>query len=606
MQFLRHGGQHMSKYTVHQHSVETLLSWVKSGQVAIPEMQRPFVWDSTKVRDLLDSLYNGFPIGYLITWQSADVGLKDGSVSAFRQILIDGQQRITAMTAALVGQEVVDKNYRRKRIKIAFNPITEQFATQTPILDRDPAWISDVAEFLNSSSMFSATRKYMEANEHIDADGVEKALERLAGIRQAQVGIITLAEDLDIETVTEIFIRINSKGVALSSADFAMSKIASHGQIGSDLRKLIDYFCHLAVAPHVYTHIEKHDTAFAASRYLKSIAWLKNDNSDLYDPTYTDVIRVAGIKEFSRGKVAALVSVLSGRDFETRTFSEELAVESFKRLESVLLEIVNQYNFQQFTLTIKSAGFIAPRLISSKNALNFAYALYLKLRSERALNEGQIKFVVRRWFVMSVLTGRYTGSFETAFEADIRRINEIGALQTLSDIESSQLADTFWDVGLPMEMESSSVRSPYFLAFLAAQIHTQARGFLSKNVTVSSMVEEVGDIHHVIPKNYLVSNGVNDRGDYNQIANFALTETPINISIKDAAPADYMARVDQQVADGVLRLGELASEVELDANLRANAIPASIRTTTAETYGAFLKERRALMAKVIRDYYFSL
>lgn len=606
MQFLRHGGQHMSKYTVHQHSVETLLSWVKSGQVAIPEMQRPFVWDSTKVRDLLDSLYNGFPIGYLITWQSADVGLKDGSVSAFRQILIDGQQRITAMTAALVGQEVVDKNYRRKRIKIAFNPITEQFATQTPILDRDPAWISDVAEFLNSSSMFSATRKYMEANEHIDADGVEKALERLAGIRQAQVGIITLAEDLDIETVTEIFIRINSKGVALSSADFAMSKIASHGQIGSDLRKLIDYFCHLAVAPHVYTHIEKHDTAFAASRYLKSIAWLKNDNSDLYDPTYTDVIRVAGIKEFSRGKVAALVSVLSGRDFETRTFSEELAVESFKRLESVLLEIVNQYNFQQFTLTIKSAGFIAPRLISSKNALNFAYALYLKLRSERALNEGQIKFVVRRWFVMSVLTGRYTGSFETAFEADIRRINEIGALQTLSDIESSQLADTFWDVGLPMEMESSSVRSPYFLAFLAAQIHTQARGFLSKNVTVSSMVEEVGDIHHVIPKNYLVSNGVNDRGDYNQIANFALTETPINISIKDAAPADYMARVDQQVADGVLRLGEIMSEVELDANLRANAIPASIRTTTAETYGAFLKERRALMAQVIRDYYFSL
>ena len=446
----------------------------------------------------------------------------------------------------------------------------------------------------------------MDANEGLDSDAVEKALERLAGIRQAQVGIITLAEDLDIETVTEIFIRINSKGVALSSADFAMSKIASHGQIGSDLRKLIDYFCHLAVAPHVYTDIEKHDTAFAASGYLKSIAWLKNDNSDLYDPTYTDVIRVAGIKEFSRGKVAALVSVLSGRDFETRTFSEELAVESFKRLESVLLEIVNQYNFQQFTVTIKSAGFIAPRLISSKNALNFAYALYLKLRSERTLNEGQIKFVVRRWFVMSVLTGRYTGSFETAFEADIRRINEIGALQALSDIESSQLADTFWDVGLPMEMESSSVRSPYFLAFLAAQIQTQARGFLSKNVTVSSMVEEVGDIHHVIPKNYLVSNGVNDRGDYNQIANFALTETPINISIKDADPADYMARVDQQVADGVLRLGEIMSEVELDANLRANAIPASIRTTTAEAYGAFLKERRALMAQVIRDYYFSL
>ena len=596
----------MSKYTVQQHSVETLLTWVKTGQVAIPEMQRPFVWDSTKVRDLLDSLYNGFPIGYLITWQSADVGLKDGSKSSFRQILIDGQQRITAMTAALVGQFVVDKSYKRKRIKIAFNPTTEQFATLTPVIDKDSAWISDVADFVNATSTFSATKAYMDANAEVDVAHVERALQRLSAIKQAQVGIITLAEDLDIETVTEIFIRINSKGVPLSSADFAMSKISSHGLLGSNLRKLIDYFCHLAVAPHVFSDIAENDTSFAASGYLPAISWLKNDNSDLYDPTYTDVIRVAGIKEFSRGKVAALVSVLSGRDFETRTFSEELAVESFDRLERVLLEIVNQYNFQQFTLTIKSAGFVAPRLISSKNALNFAYALYLKLRTEKNLNEGEIKYVVRRWFVMSLLTGRYTGSFETAFEADIRRINEVGALQVLRDIESSQLADTFWNVALPMEMESSSVRSPYFLAFLVAQIHGGSRGFLSKNVTVGSMIEEVGDIHHVVPKNYLIKQGLNDRSDYNQIANFALTETPINIAIKDKAPGDYMAQIDAQIADGVLRLGEITTDLDLETNLRVNAIPASVRTTTSESYHAFLKERRFLMAQVIKNYYLAL
>jgi len=523
----------LSKYTVQQHSVETLLTWVKSGQVAIPEMQRPFVWDSTKVRDLLDSLYNGFPIGYLITWQSADVGLKDGSKSSFRQILIDGQQRITAMTAALVGQHVIDKRYKKKRIKVAFNPTTEQFATLTPVIEKDSSWIPDVAEFVNAPSNYAATKSYMDANPTVDGHHVEQALQRLSAIKQAQVGIINLAEDLDIETVTEIFIRINSKGVPLSSADFAMSKISSHGQLGSNLRKLIDYFCHLAVAPHVFSDIATNDASFAASGYLPSISWLRNDTSDLYDPSYTDVIRVAGIKEFSRGKVAALVSVLSGRDFETRTFSEELAVESFDRLEHVLLEIVNQHNFQQFTLTIKSAGFISPRLISSKNALNFAYALYLKLRTEKKLNEGEIKFVTRRWFVMSVLTGRYTGSFETAFEADIRRINEVGALQALEDIEASQLSENFWTVALPMDMETSSVRSPYFLAFLAAQIQAGSRGFLSKNVTVASMIEEVGDIHHVVPKNYLVKHGENDRSVYNQIANFALTETPINITIKD-------------------------------------------------------------------------
>ena len=595
----------MAKYSVHQQPVDTLLSWVKSGQVAIPEMQRPFVWDSTKVRDLLDSLYNGFPIGYLITWQSADVGLKDGSKSAFRQILIDGQQRITAMTAALVGQQVVDKSYRKKRIKIAFNPATEKFATLTPVIDRDAAWISDVAEFVNAPN-FSATKAYLDANPGVDAEVAQRSLERLTSIKQAQVGIITLAEDLDIETVTEIFIRINSKGVPLSSADFAMSKIASHGQFGANLRKLIDYFCHLSVAPHVYDDIAANDAEFAASPYLNAIAWLRNDSSDLYDPSYTDVIRVAGIKEFGRGKVAALVSVLSGRDFESRSFDETLAVESFERLERVLLEIVNERNFRQFTLTIRSAGFIAPRLISSKNALNFAYALYLKLRSERTLNEADIKYVVRKWFVMSILTGRYTGSFETAFEADIKRIDELGARRALDDIEASQLAANFWDVALPMDMKSSSVRSPYFLTFLAAQVHRGAKGFLSKNITISSMIEEVGDIHHIVPKNYLIKSGINDRSDYNQIANFALTETPINIAIKDRAPSDYMGIVGAQVSSGDLRLGEIVSTEDLERNFLMNAVPTDLSATTADTYERFLGDRRALMARYIRDYYYAL
>lgn len=596
----------MAKYTVHQQQVDTLLGWVRSGQVAIPEMQRPFVWNSTKVRDLMDSLYNGFPIGYLITWQSLDVGLKDGSTSNFKQILIDGQQRITAMTAALVGAPVVDKTYAKKRIRIAFNPVSEEFATLTPVLAKNPEWIPDVAEYINAPSVLGIMRNYLAVNPDVDELAVEKAFGSLGAIKTAQVGIITLADDLDITTVTEIFIRINSKGVPLSSADFAMSKIASHGEFGSNLRKLIDYFCHLSVAPHVYEDISQNDSAFASSGYMQKIAWLRRDTSDLYDPSYTDIIRVAGIKEFKRGKVAALVSVLSGRDFETRTFDEQLAVESFDRLEKVLLEIVNEYNFQQFTMTIKSAGFVSPGMISSRNALNFAYAMYLHLRHEGRLTEGEIKRVVRKWFVMSLITSRYTGSFETAFEVDIRRISELGASEFLANIERSSMSENFWDVAVPMAMESSSVRSPYFQTYLAAQVHSGARGFLSKNITVASMLEESGDIHHLVPKNYLQKNGVRDRSDYNQIANYALTETPINIGIKDSAPTDYMERVETQIADGVLRLGEITETYELKENLAANAVPESIYSTTAASYGDFLTERRLMMSHYIRDYYRSL
>lgn len=596
----------MSKYSVQQQQVQALLSWVKTGQIAIPEMQRPFVWTTTKVRDLLDSLYRGYPIGYLITWQSQEVGLKDGTVSGFKQILIDGQQRITAMTAALVGHEVVDKDYSRKRIKIAFNPQTEEFATLTAIIGRDPEWISDVAEFMNAGSTYSAIRSYLDRNPEADVTQVERAFGRLAGIQNAQVGIITLADNLDIETVTDIFIRINSKGVQLSSADFAMSKISSQGDYGSNLRKLIDYFCHMARHPQVYEDIARNDPSFTESGYMQRISWLRHDASDLYDPSYTNVIRVAGLRGFERGKMSSLVSLLSGRDFETRTFSEDLARSSFEQLERVLLEIVNQNNFQQFVLTIKSSGFSHARMIRSKAALDFAYALYLRMKSTGALTDGQMRSVVRRWFVMATLTGRYSGSLESQMEFDIRRIQELGAAAYLDQIEKGQLTDGFWEVELPSNFRTTSTQSPYFMTFLAAQVHRRARGFLSKHITVGQMLEERGDYHHLVPKNYLVQAGVMDRNHYNQIANFAMTETQINISIRDAAPAVYLERVRGQIASGDLVLGEITSESELESAFGENAIPESLNTTTAETYFDFLEDRRHALSIYIRDYYRSL
>ena len=107
----------IQKYNVNQHLIETLLAWVKGGEIAIPEIQRPFVWQSSKVRDLMDSLYQGFPIGYVITWRNPNIKLKDGSSSEGKKILIDGQQRVTALTAAILGDHVINKDYQRIRIK---------------------------------------------------------------------------------------------------------------------------------------------------------------------------------------------------------------------------------------------------------------------------------------------------------------------------------------------------------------------------------------------------------------------------------------------------------------------------------------------------------
>lgn len=596
----------MSKYSVTQAPVTQLLSDVKSEKIAIPELQRPFVWDSVKVRDLMDSLYKGYPVGYLITWQSVGAKLKGGQIAAHQQILIDGQQRITALRAAVAGLKVINKRYKAIRITIAFNPITEEFATLTPVIEKSPQWIADISEFFNSSSPFSFAKNYIERNPGVDASIFEKNLARLGGIQNAPIGIISLDDGLDIETISEIFIRINSKGVPLSSADFAMSKIATYGDRGRNLRKLIDYFCQLAVAPHAYADIEENDHEFSATPFLKAISWLKNDAEDIYDPEYGDVIRVAGLVGFSRGKASSIVSELSGRDPETKKVDEERIPVAYDKLEGALLKIVNKYQFENFVMVIKSAGFITSGMINSKNALNFAYALYLRLRDDESLAEGERKRIVKRWFVLSMLTGRHSGSFESTWEQDIRRIGELGVAKYFQQVEEAELSDAFWAVSLPAALETTSTSSPFFQTFLAAQVNQNGRGFLSKAITVAAMHQQSGDIHHIVPKDYLQKNGFPDRGDYNQVANFVLTETSINISISNKPPTTYMSEMDQQVKTGALALGEITDSGDLAKNLAENAVPQSLSTIDANSYREFLVERRKLMADVIRNYYQSL
>lgn len=596
----------MEKYRVAQSTVSQLIEDVRKGNIAIPELQRPFVWKSVKVRDLMDSLYKGYPVGYLITWQSVGAHIKGGETAAHQHILIDGQQRVTALRAAIAGLQVVDKRYKKVRIKIAFNPVTEEFATTTPVIRKNPEWISDISEFFNTKSVIGFVNDYYTENPDTDRALVEKSIERLQAIKNAQVGTITLADDLDVETVSEIFIRINSKGVPLSSADFVMSKVASYGDRGRNLRKLIDYFCHLAVAAHAYMDIRDNDAEFAATDYLKAIAWLKDDSEDLYDPEYGDIIRVAGLVGFSRGKASSIVSELSGRDPDTRQVDEARIPVAYDKLEYALRRIVNKYDFQNFIMTIKSAGFISPKMINSQNALNFAYALYLRLRADNNYTDGDCKHIVRRWFVMSMLTGRHSGSFESTWELDTRRMNNVSPATYLEQIEESELTDAFWNVALPRNMETTSTNSPYFQTFLAAQVATKARGFLSGSITVDSMIQQSGDIHHLFPKDYLRKNGYPDRSDYNQVANLALTETAINIRIGNQPPAEYMAEVVQQVEAGALTLGEITDQDTLAENLARNAVPDNLGSLEIEDYPDFLTQRRKLMAKVIRNYYENL
>ncbi|MCW3780355.1 GmrSD restriction endonuclease domain-containing protein [Defluviimonas salinarum] len=591
------------RYSVTPHPIETLLTWVKSGEIAIPEIQRPFVWDATKVRNLLDSLYQGYPVGYLIAWRNPSVRLKDGSTSSGKRILIDGQQRVTALMAALLGQEVLTKDYETVRIRIAFHPVEERFEVSNPAIQKDASWIADLATvFAPDASLTKLTREYAARNPETDQDQISLVLEKVRKIINNQVGIIELAEDLDIETVTEIFIRVNSAGASLSQADFAMSKIAANETYGGNmLRKAIDYFCHLAVAPEFLPRIEKGDKAFATSEFLPKMRWLKDVNDDLYDPSYTDMLRVAFTSEFRRGKLQDLVALLSGRNFETKQYEEAVAEEAFDKLKTGVLNFINKTHFDRLTMILRSAGFVTSGLIRSQNAINFAYILYLRGRAE-GIPAADIERLVRRWYVMSLLRGRYSGSPETAFDFDIRQIESRGLAVYTDAVIDAELPESFWNTLLPQEMDTSSASSPYFLVYRAAQVKLGDLGFLSRDITVRDLLLNRSDVHHVYPRNHLKGQGLT-RGRYNQIANFVLAQSEINIGIGDRDPKVYFSELADQCNGGAKKYGGITTIEEMRANLRMSCLPECMLDGEIPAFDDFLEERRKLMAQKIKTYF---
>lgn len=601
----------MAQFEVNNSSIESIITWIKSGEIAIPEIQRPFVWDSTKVRDLIDSLYRGYPVGYIIVWKNPDVKLKDGTVSLGKKVLIDGQQRITALTAAIVGQLVVGSDYKKKRIKIAFNPLTEIFEVANPAIEKDMNWISDISVlFENDFDAFSYVIEYCTKNDLMTNNGpskISKVITQLLAIKNNNLGIIELAHTLDIETVTEIFIRINSQGVVLSQADFAMSKISSNEKYeGNIIRKTIDYFCHLMNNQEDFTSIKENDTEFSNSPYFSAIRWIIDEKENIYIPDYSDLLRVAFTSKFYRGKIADLVNLLSGRDFETREYKDTIAEKSFATLKEGVLAFVNKTNFQRYLMIVKSTGIIDKSLIRSQNVLNFGYILYLTLR-DKGIESNKVEKVVRRWIVLSILTGRYSGSPESMFEYDIKRFKEAeDPMSYVMHTEEGELSDAFWNNILVTRLNTSASSSPYFNAFLMAQIKMGDKGFLSEQIDVKSLIEQRGDIHHIFPKKYLQNNGFNNRGMYNQIANYVYTQSEINIQIKDKAPYVYMKEVKKQCEEGQAQYGGIVNQEKLYKNLQENCIPKEIFDMDINRYTEFLEKRRKLMAEKIRVYYESL
>lgn len=591
-------------YKITQYSVSSILGYVENSQIAIPEIQRPFVWKGEEVRALIDSLYEGYPIGYLIVWQNSQVRVRNFGKGGTKKILIDGQQRVTALMAALLGKEVLDEQYQSHRIRIAFNPLAgkgeERFAVCDTKHEEDSRWIPDISIFFRRDFSFRQFEKeYKEANPDEDFTPLEESVDTLKEIVKHQVGVIELSFLLDIDVVSEIFIRINLQGKPLNQEDFVMSKISVNEQYGGDyIRNCIDYFCHLLREPSFYQVLRQNETEFFNSEYGKALTWCQNEEQSLYIPSYADVLKVVLISYFGKTRIGDLVHLLSGRDGEKKIFSKKeiskkVSEEAFEKLGAGVKAFVCEENFQGFQKALKKAGYSCSRLLYSQSVLNYCYAMYL-LMYRQGIGEKERESLLSKWITMAMITGHYQSGGESTVQKDYANAQEEGFASYLAQIEELKLTDEFYNNILPEKFTSTTARTAPFLAYVATQC---ARGVhsLYSDVTIEELYKNKTESYQILPKAYLAKCGYKTREIYGQVANLTYISKETKDIIRKKSPVDYKENLEKAIGIEKIR-----------TSLKENGLAETIFTANETDVIQILDDRRRQMASEIRDFYKTL
>lgn len=569
------------------YTLGSLVNYIGLGEIGLPDIQRPFVWKNAKVRDLFDSMYRGYPVGYLLFWQSVHdptaraIGT-DSKQKPPRLVIVDGQQRLTSLYAVIKNVPVLRENFGSERIQIAFNPLEERFEVADAAIRRDKAFLPDISVlWSDETDLFEVVENYLEGLGSVsdeDRKSIRRAVSKVQGLQGFPFTALELASDVDEEAVSDVFVRINSKGTPLIQSDFILTLMSVFWDEG---RAALERFCREARVP----------AKGGVSPYNHFI-----------EPSPDQLLRVAIGVAFKRARLQYVYSILRGKDLETGTFSEARRVEQFGRLKDAQARTLNLQHWHDFMNCVRQAGFRGGKMISSQNSLLFSYMLYLIGRTEYRVPEPDLRRVIARWFFMSGVTGRFTSSPESAMEFDLARLRDVadadGFVRTLNTACEIALTDDFWKVSLPNDLATSSPRSPSLFAYYAALVLLGARALFSK-INVAEFLSPAGqggraalERHHLFPKAYLGRLGVTETRDVNQIANYAPLEWGDNARIADKAPADYLPELTARL-----------NPRELRQAYHHHALPEGWEGLE---YRVFLERRRDLMARVILEGYKTL
>lgn len=567
------------------YSLSKLVEDIELGEIGLPDIQRPFVWKNNKVRDLFDSMFRGYPVGYLLFWANcgADGHRQIGTETkqnVARLLIVDGQQRLTSLFAVLKGIPVVREDFRKERIRIAFRPKDSLFEVADAATGRDPEYITDVSELWAGSvtlnrfvrDFLSRLRDHREVSDE-EEDHISEAIGRLFNIQEYPFTAMELSSSMNEEQVSEVFVRINSKGKSLNQADFVLTLMSVFWDEG---RTEIEEFCRLSRQPSTGT----------ASPF-----------NHFFTPDAGHLLRVSVAVGFRRARLQYVYSLLRGKDLDTGEFSDAQREKQFAILKKAQSGTLNLQNWHEFFKVLIRAGYRRGDMISSQIGILYCYALFLIGRKEFGVDLYRLRNVMARWFFMSSLTSRYTGSPESVMEQDLAGLREVETADQfvahLERITQDALPEDYWAITLPNELATSSARSPSLFAYYSALSLLDARVLFSR-LRVSELLDPAShanksaiERHHLFAKNYLKSLGVTETRDTNQIANYALVEWSDNIAISDGAPTEYYPRYAARY-----------SAEELDRMCYWHGLPEGWEKMS---YANFIQERRKRIANVIRD-----
>ncbi|MGB4595667.1 MAG: DUF262 domain-containing protein, partial [Anaerolineaceae bacterium] len=573
-------------FTQVTYNVDSLINDIELGVIGLPDIQRPFVWKNAKVRDLFDSMYKGYPVGYLLFWRNGStddtsvIGI-DRKQKTPNLLIVDGQQRLTSLYSVIKGIEVIRENFSREKIRIAFDPLQEKFEVSDAAIIKDKSYIPDISIIWGENwDLFRLVDEYMaglrETHEvSVEEDRkIKQSITNLYSLKSFPLTALELSKEISEEKVADVFVRINSKGTPLNQADFILTLMSVFWDEG---RTQLEEFCKHAKAPST-------GKPSSYNHYIK--------------PSPDQLLRVSVGLAFKRARLQYIYSILRGKDLDTEQYSEERRVEQFDKLKAAQEKALNLTYWHEYMKSIRAAGFVSGREISSQANLLYTYVFFLIGRTEYGLSGYKLRKVIAQWFFMASITGRYTGSSESAMESDLARFRSVKEgeefLQILQNICRLELTEDYWNISLPNALATSSPRSPSLFAYNAALVLLNANALFS-DLKISDLLDpsvigmkSAAERHHLFPKGYLARLNITDLRETNQIANYAYVEYAENIKIAEQSPKDYLPALKPDDKDALKKM------------YYWHALP---QNWEFMEYNQFLEKRRELIAKVIKDGY---